>query len=490
MKVKKYRCGLTAVSLSFIIVGATLAISSIKIYDVILKKVLDLTPGGILYKEWIKPPPSMTFDIYFFNWTNPEDFYNKSTKPIVTEVGPFRFDMLPERSNVTFNPSNDTLTYDLRRWYRFNEAESPFGLDTKVTILNQLSAAAAYKSQEMNFIMKASVSVSISSMTEVYMTRSVRELLFEGSQETMLDVFRKFPFGVSKDDIPERFGYFFGKNGSSDGTFNIGTGHGDKKLGMLFNWNGQNYTRFYGDSCNTVEGASADFFTDNIEKKTIFIYNPELCRRFPLDFVGKSTVHGIEGYRFEVGASLLDNGSTIAGNECFCADQCMRNGVFPATLCKGHANNFLSLPHFHKADPYYASLVEGMKPDPKKHNFYLVVEPTTGILLKMEARLQMSIFVTQFPSISMFREAPTLLFPIMRFQNSVKIPEVGAFSLGILLSLKGVVICIGSILVLIGTLIYLIFVFELGRKKDLIHEEDRYCLPEEINPLKEKQKEI
>nr|WAB51700.1 scavenger receptor 14 [Harmonia axyridis] len=376
MKVKKDKCGCTAISIFFIILGATLAISSIKIYDIILRKILDLTPGGLLYKEWMKPAPSMTFDIYFFNWTNPQDFYNKSVKPSVTEIGPFRFDMIPERTNVTFNAANDTITYGLRRWYRFNEAESPYGLDTNVTILNQLSAAAAYKSQDMNFIMKASVSMSINSMTDIHMTRKVRELLFEGSQETMLDIFRQLPFGVSKDDIPERFGFFFGKNGSSDGTFNIGTGHGTKQLGMLFNWNEKNHTNFYGSSCNTVEGAAVDFFTDNIEKQTIFIYNPELCRRFPLDFVGKSTVHGIEGYRFEVGDSLLDNGTIIPGNECFCADQCMRYGVFPATLCKGHANNFLSLPHFHKADPYYANLVEGMKPDPKKHNFYLVVEPS------------------------------------------------------------------------------------------------------------------
>lgn len=88
----------------------------------------------------------------------------------------------------------------------------------------------------------------------------------------------------------------------------------------------------------------------------------------------------------------------------------------------------------------------------------------------------------------MFKDAPTLMFPVMRFQNSLKIPEFGAFSLGILLSLKGVLICIGSVLVLIGTLILLIFVFELGRKGDLINDGRGYYLSEEINPLNKEHK--
>lgn len=35
---------------------------------------------------------------------------------------------------------------------------------------------------------------------------------------------------------------------------------------------------------------------------------------------------------------------------------------------------FLSLPHFFGADPYYLSLVDGLKPEKEKHDFFFTLE--------------------------------------------------------------------------------------------------------------------
>lgn len=54
---------------------------------------------------------------------------------------------------------------------------------------------------------------------------------------------------------------------------------------------------------------------------------------------------------------------------------------------------FLSYPHFYDADPYYLSEVDGLKPNKEKHELYLVLEPKTGLMLEMSARLQSNILV-------------------------------------------------------------------------------------------------
>ncbi|KAL3269263.1 hypothetical protein HHI36_008342 [Cryptolaemus montrouzieri] len=362
---------LTAISFFFIISGIILACSSGLILDIIMGKLLDLTPGEVLYKKWIESSPAMTFDIYFFNWSNPHDFSDESKKPSFSEIGPFRFNVRIEKVNVTYNNQNETMSYTRRKWYKFVREESAQDLDFNVTILNQLSAAIAYKARNMNFFKKKGSSMFISSVSNIHLTKRVGELLFEGFPDKTLDIFRM----LDMKDVPEKFGYFYKKNGSNEGTFNIGTGRGQFALGTLYSWNGQNSSKYYGETCREISGASMDFYTDNIIEKKVEIFHPELCRKIPLDYAGKSTVHGIEGQKFEVDDSFLDNGTIIPGNECFCADQCIRYGAVPAAVCKKKTNNYITLPHFLKADPFYASRVEGMKPNAKEHSFHVVVEP-------------------------------------------------------------------------------------------------------------------
>lgn len=60
-----------------------------------------LAPDTRVYDNWKSPPLDLNLDIYLFNWTNPEDFGNLSTKPILEQVGPYRFNERPDK--VGFN---------------------------------------------------------------------------------------------------------------------------------------------------------------------------------------------------------------------------------------------------------------------------------------------------------------------------------------------------------------------------------------------------
>jgi hypothetical protein len=85
------------------------------------------------------------------------------------------------------------------------------------------------------------------------------------------------------------------------------------------------------------------------------------------------------GYRFELGKRLLDNGTIDQGNWCNCGGQCVPQGTLNLTACRYGAPAFVSYPHYLDADPYYANLVRGMKPDPTRHRFYMTFEPVSGL---------------------------------------------------------------------------------------------------------------
>lgn len=59
----------------------------------------------------------------------------------------------------------------------------------------------------------------------------------------------------------------------------------------------------------------------------------------------------------------------------------------------------MSMPHFYMADPSYSDAVEGMHPDPSKHNFFLALEPNTGLPLKVHASLQVSLYLEKIEGI-------------------------------------------------------------------------------------------
>ncbi|KAK9876984.1 hypothetical protein WA026_016014 [Henosepilachna vigintioctopunctata] len=259
---EKFNTCCAALSFLILISGILLSSSSSNLYHSILDKTLDFAPGKILYDKWLTASPPLHLDIYFFNWTNPEEFGIKSKKPTFVEVGPFRFDVRVEKTNMV----------------QIQQRESVHDLNYTVTVLNQLSAAAVYRAKDLNFFLRKSVSVSLSSMSSVQMTKTVGELLFEGAHFKILKFFRTMAF---TETIPDKFGFFYEKNGSSDGIFNIGAGHKNNKMGMLYNWNGDNSTKFFDEECRNIGGASMDFFTDNINGKMVEIFNPEICRKVP-----------------------------------------------------------------------------------------------------------------------------------------------------------------------------------------------------------------
>lgn len=81
----------------------------------------------------------MYTDIYLFNWTNPQDFTNKSTKPIFEEIGPYRYQDFPQKINITWDDQNNTVRYRKQSRYMFVPEQSVGRLDDVITSVNNLA---------------------------------------------------------------------------------------------------------------------------------------------------------------------------------------------------------------------------------------------------------------------------------------------------------------------------------------------------------------
>lgn len=56
----------------------------------------------------------------------------------------------------------------------------------------------------------------------------------------------------------------------------------------------------------------------------------------------------------------------------------------------------VSLPHLLYASPSITEAVEGLSPDPQLHEFFMDVEPSMGIPLRVSAKVQMNVIVDAF----------------------------------------------------------------------------------------------
>lgn len=104
-----------------------------------------MEPQSRSYHVWKKSPMALNFDIYLYNWTNPCNFTTTDfRKPIVQEIGPFRFKEMPEKFNIRWHPKNSTVSYQKRSQYHFDSEGSRASLDTQITALNVVALVCIY----------------------------------------------------------------------------------------------------------------------------------------------------------------------------------------------------------------------------------------------------------------------------------------------------------------------------------------------------------
>ncbi|XP_023313046.1 protein peste-like [Anoplophora glabripennis] len=433
-------------------IGISIFIFSEWIYEYILKDALKFNPTSKPFNVWKTNDPPLIMEIYLFNWTNPEQIGNLSVKPEFEEVGPYRFKEIKEKVNITWH-DNYTISYRHRKLYFFDEENSVRNLSDVISTINVVPLSVSFKARNFGYWTKRMISMGLSSISSLHVTKTAAEILFDGYEEPILSTLSLIPVL----NVQDRFGIFYGKNATvgTDGTFSMHFKN-DEKFGSLLEWNYKNRSSFYKGHCNDIRGSSGEFYPIDRKRDKLVLYSSELCKYAELEYVHDVNIKGVHGYKFTAD-NIFDNGTTRPENACFCVGECIPSGVFNVSACRDDSPTFLSFPHFHAADPYYRNSLRGMRPDKSKHEFYITIEPKSGIVMDIEAGMQVNMLLQPVKYINLYENVPRIYVPMFYFTQRVNLTDELASNLRLIQNLPEyfnytvlILVGLGSICVLWG----------------------------------------
>lgn len=223
------------------------------------------------------------------------------------------------------------------------------------------------------------------------------------------------------------------------------------QFGAVKRWNKKPRIDHYPDECGELGGSGGEFYPpQQTKEEPVVIFNPEICRGIRLDYSNEVEVQGIKGYKYSGGDQTFDNGTKYPEQKCFNLGDVVPAGVTNISSCRFGTPAFMSFPHFYAADSYFLDNVNGVHPSKDKHEFYIVLEPTTGIPLEVAARVQLNMLVRPVPNVGLFREAPTLFLPMLWFEQKLTIPEEMANELAIAVAIPSIGYIFAITLIFIG----------------------------------------
>ncbi|XP_076174152.1 protein croquemort [Ptiloglossa arizonensis] len=461
--------------------GLTTGILWSLIYTSILESQLTLTPTSANYELWKETPIPMYLKLYMFNLTNPEVFTSPNgMKPKFEEMGPYVFREVDYKVHQTWN-ENNTITYQRKRVWHFDEFLSVGSLSNTVTNINPVTASVAYALRNKKpFLRDIADRVMRAIGQQLVITKTVNELLFEGYDDVMLKIARK----LNLTKIPmDKFGWFYERNGSAsyDGTFNMLTGTSNiMELGMLKSWNYEKTVNYYPDQCANVTGTNGDLWPPLQDNKTISFFVSDICTSMTAVFENITEYEGLRGFRYTNDDTLFDNGTKVRSRRCYCQTECIPSGALNISSCKWGAPAFISSPHFYLADESYINNIEGMKPDKKKHELSISIEPKTGVPLNVNAQLQLNLLIQPDKDMTMFKNLKKIFVPMLWFTQEARLTSSYAETVKFVIILQslGSVTCFG--IAGIGFIIIFIGIFVLIRE-NLKGEDNENLLPKTDN---------
>lgn len=421
----------------------------------------------------------MFLEIYLYNWTNPDDLHlYPSVKPNFKEMGPYVFHEVHERKNLIWN-DNNTVTFNQRRTWHFDPDRSRGSLNDTVTNLNIISMNAAYFLRDANIIIKKVADLAIElDGSFLWRSKTVHELLFEGFDDPLLDALKNLNGSIH---IPfDKFGWFVDRNQSDtyDGTFTMDTGADSlENTGVLTLWNGASHTGMYRGKCGEVRGTTGELWPVSHSNKTnVTIFASDVCRSLVLQYGEEISIHDVVGTKYVGDEQVFDNGVKYPEAACWCnSDKCpdLQPGLFNASACKFDSPTFVSYPHFYLADQSYRQSIDGMNPNRTLHEFFIAMEPHTGIPLDVRARLQINVLLQPIHGFSMYEKVPRLMVPMLWFTQRATLTTELANQAKLALMLPGLGIYVAIFFGTIGTILIGVFAYVYLRKwsRDVPYEE-------------------
>ncbi|XP_037050598.1 protein croquemort-like [Bradysia coprophila] len=361
-----------------------------------------------------------------FNWTNSDEVHNPNVKPMFAELGPYVFLERNNPTNVTWNRNNGTISFNQLRTWEFMSHMSNGSLDDNITNLNVPSAMVGYTVRYDGPLIKMGVNVMLNTLGgSLFITKTVRELLFDGYNDSLLDYLNSTNSTAFPARRFSKFGWLSNRNNSwsYDGTFNVNIGEYDiSKMGTLHMWNGATTTDSFSNGCSQINGTFGKLWPPNLNSDDdITLFMPDMCRSITLAPENLTTRNGEAEEANWIGdGRVFDNGENYSPNTCFCTGSepsCpdLKSGVLNVTDCHFNWPAFVSYPHFYLADRSYTDHVDGMSPSKDKHAFSIKLDANKGVPVEINARLQMNVLLQPINGLTIYENVPHVMVPMFWF---------------------------------------------------------------------------
>jgi len=393
----------------------------------IIESKVALLPGTEVSQAWMSPPLTPLLKIYYFNATNAEEYLNGG-KLRVEEVGPFVYEEKWVREDVQWSEDDSEVSFRMRRTYYHRPDLSKGSLTDEVILPNvpMFGMLGKFRTDPDLFASSNSFLNSIDPPQSVFEKKTVGEVTwgYEHSLVTMANLILP-----ENQKLPELFGYFYGKNNTEDKEFQINTGkHDILDLGSIVKYDNKTHlSAWYDDkeaagdekTCNRIHGTDGSLFPPHVKENQIFhIFNKDICRSLPIEY--KETVQhfGMDTLRFVPHRTAF----TSQDSSCFCPPGnvgCAPEGMFNVSTCQGGAPMLLSWPHFYNGDTRLLQVVEGLTPDPDKHEFQIDILPQIGVGLRAAIRMQINIFL-ETQGVTKLENATDAYVPIVWFEDGIE----------------------------------------------------------------------
>lgn len=475
-------------------------------YKDLLNKQVSITEGSTAFHVWkdVGSCFDMSVNMYFFNITNIDAVNRGKAKPRMRQMGPYIYRMVWVKDNITFN-DNGTVSFLEKITFHFDAENTEGSEGDLVTTVNVPYLAALHLMLSQNMFLRTVGMMVLSSLNQqTFLTRSVRELSFEGYPDvlmmlaavagkgnnagggrvaagnvdmasvlrtgyrTLVDMLKSQP-----ESAVGRFAYMSGRNDTFHELLTMFTGEGDiSRINYLDTVDGKRRLNIWPDEpCDQVRGSFGNvrppLSTSNSE--TVFI--PDLKRTFDLHHVADTKVGSLNTRRFAVTPDLFDKKSPE--NACYnAARKYLPSGVSDFGPLQEGVPIVVSLPHFLYGSSSLLNAVDGLRPKEQQHLFYIDSEPTTGASVSGRVRLQLNAVLKDVPGFTSFSELGYTILPLF-WQEVVVEAQEHTLTRIRLAVLAPILVRCSAIFFLVGSLIlamaafYSIFRSRRRRQRDV-----------------------
>ncbi|XP_033743063.1 lysosome membrane protein 2-like [Pecten maximus] len=385
-----------------------------------IAKDVPLTEGSLTYGDWVVPPIPVYYQLWVFDLINPLEVI-EGAKPYLVQRGPYTYREHRKKHNITFEP-NGTITYRQLHWYTFERSRS-CGPDSDtfttvnvplMTIANLIRFEYSWVQELVELVLHATQDSSL------FGQYSVRDIAW-GYEDNLLKAAKDIVgrFNVTIDD---RVGLFYGTNNTDDGLYNIYSGSDDiSKLAVINRWNGLTRLPYWSsDTARMINGTDGTFFPPFVDKSwTMYAFQTDICRSLYLNYKETKTLRGVDLYSFVLPDSVF---AELPENQGFCTpseNYCLPAGLLNVSNCKTEFAPIIgSQPHFYAADPSIQQAVHGLNPIPGEHQTNIDVEPNTGIVMNIDKRYQVNVFIQNYTHIKSTHNINYLVYPVLWLNES------------------------------------------------------------------------